>query len=272
MKLNYSQSNLQTYLICPRKFELRYIQKITWPAVLTEPVLHMEEQILLGKQFHLFAQQYFTGIDPELIKQQIKNDPLASWWENFLKYINQFISMKYVPEVSISAYFQKEKIIGVFDLLAIANDGKFFILDWKTNQKKPGRNILFNQVQTRLYPFLLTLSGKQWNNNQEIDPIQIEMIYWFANEPDHPEIFQYSQHQFEQDKEYFENLLLQINLTNNGEFLLTPDERNCKFCQYRSLCNRGIKPGKFDEQFHDLDVILEEISDFDINQIGEIAF
>jgi hypothetical protein len=46
----------------------------------------------------------------------------------------------------------------------------------------------------------------------------------------------------------------------------------CNFCQYRSLCNRGIKPGQFDEQFVDLENIFEEISDFDINQIGEIAF
>ena len=272
MNLNYSPSNLQTYLICPRKFELRFIQKIIWPAVQTEPVLQMEEQVLLGKQFHLFAQQYFSGIDPDLIKQQIKNDPLATWWENFLKYINQFKSMQYEPEVILSARLVEEIIIGVFDLLAIANDGKFLIFDWKTNQKKPVRNNLGNQIQTRLYPLLFSLSGKQWNNNQEIEPLQIDMIYWFANEPDHPEIFQYSQYQLEQDKEYFKNLLTEIKLTKIGEFMLTPDERNCKFCQYRSLCNRGIKPGKYDDPFYDQEYALEEISDFDINQIGEIAF
>ena len=156
--------------------------------------------------------------------------------------------------------------------MAISKNGKFHIFDWKTNQKKSGRKILENQLQTRLYPLLLTMAGKQWNNNSEIEPNQIEMIYWFANEPDHPEVFQYSQYQFDHDLEYFKNLISEIKQTNIGEFNLTPDERNCKFCHYRSLCNRGIKPGKYDEQFYDTEFDFEEISEIDINQIGEIAF
>jgi CRISPR/Cas system-associated exonuclease Cas4 (RecB family) len=272
MKINYSQSNLQTYIACPRKFELKYILKRVWPAIQSEPILQLEDLMRQGNQFHLMVQQYFSSVDPDLISQQIKNNSLKNWWNSFLAFSNQISDYTNQSEINISANLDGKRIIGVFDLLSYSNNGKFIIIDWKTNQHKPPKKFLEQQIQTRLYPLLLTLSGQQWNKNERISPSQIEMIYWFSNDPESPESFLYSEQQHEQDKEYFTQLINQIETTKIGEFPLTTNEKLCNFCQYRSLCNRGIKPGQFDEQFVDLENIFEEISDFDINQIGEIAF
>lgn len=272
MKINYSASNLQTFLECQRKFELKYLQKQIWPAIQTEPVLQIEEHIKNGNQFHLMTQQFFTGISPDEILSQTDNQILKDWWKSFLDFAKQFQNHQNQPEVFISSTIQNRRLVGIYDLLVYSPGEKYFIIDWKTNNRKPGRRILEQHIQTRLYPLLLTLNGEQWNNNQKIEPLQIEMIYWFANDPENPDSFSYSQQQFQDDLEYIRDLIGKIESTKPNEFRLTDNQKMCNFCQYRSLCNRGIKPGKIDDlNTLDLQFLEEEILDFDINQIGEIS-
>lgn len=272
MKIIYSQSNLQTFLDCQRKFELKYLQRQIWPAIQTEPILLIEEHIKNGNQFHLMAQQFFTSLQPDVILSQTNNQILQDWWVSFLKFVQQFENHHCQPEVFISSNLENRRFVGIFDLLVFSPGEKYYIIDWKTNNRKPGRSILEKHIQTRLYPLLLTLAGDQWNNNKKIEPLQIEMIYWFTNDPEHPESFLYSQQQFEEDLEFFHQLVEIIEKTKPNEFRLTDNEKLCKFCQYRSLCNRGIKPGSIqEEETVGLDLFAEEIIDIDIEQIGEIS-
>ena len=55
-----------------------------------------------------------------------------------------------------------------------------------------------------------------------------------------------------------------------GSFSLTPDEKKCLYCVYRSLCNRGIKAGNWQEQTDE----QEPRTDLELpfEQIGEIEF
>jgi len=54
------------------------------------------------------------------------------------------------------------------------------------------------------------------------------------------------------------------------EFPLTEDEKMCRFCVYRSYCNRGAQAGQMDEA----EAEMESEAAFDINfeQISEIEF
>ena len=45
----FSANNLQDYLDCPRRFELKYILKQNWPAITSQPVLEMENRISNGQ-------------------------------------------------------------------------------------------------------------------------------------------------------------------------------------------------------------------------------
>lgn len=273
MKIEYSQNKLHDYLECPRRYELKYQLQQIWPAVLTEPVLQHEEFIKNGKTFHLCAQQFFLGIDPQLIKDQIENPLVLSWWNRFLEFAFPLLSFQHQAEVIVQTRINQSSFIGVFDLLVYIPGEKFMIIDWKTNHHKPKRNSLKDHTQTRLYPLLLTEAGAAWNNGQRILPYQIEMIYWFTNQPDSPESFQYSEQQYQLDKEYYQNLINEIENRKPNEFQLTEDQRYCKFCNYRSLCGRGIKPGSIDEWDEmDDEFLFEEILDIDMNQIAEISF
>ena len=273
MKFDYSQNKLHDYLECPRRYELRYLLQRIWPAVHSEPVLVLEEQINNGKTFHLMAQQFFSGIQQDAINLQSENEKISTWWKAFLSFAEDYKQLQSQPEVLISSKINHSRFVGVFDLLIYSPNGKMTIIDWKTNYLKPSRKNLEEHIQTRLYPLLLTSGGKQWNNGQNIQPDQIEMIYWFANYPNEPESFLYSEQRYQEDLFYIQDLVEQIEKTKPGEFLLTENRNRCKFCNYRSLCGRGTTPGSMTElEDLDLEYLYEEIEEIDMNQIRDIAF
>jgi len=61
----FSQSSLQDYFDCPRRFQLRYIEHLAWPAVETEPVLENERRQQEGQLFHRMVQQHLVGLPVE---------------------------------------------------------------------------------------------------------------------------------------------------------------------------------------------------------------
>ena len=60
----FTQSNLQDYLDCPRRFELRYILRQDWPALQTEPEMEQEQHMLRGHLFHQLVHQLLIGLPP----------------------------------------------------------------------------------------------------------------------------------------------------------------------------------------------------------------
>lgn len=79
-----SQSSLQDYNDCPRRFELRYLQRLAYPAAEAEPALENEKHQREGEYFHRMAQQYFIGIPAEQAGKLANSDNLERWWDNFM--------------------------------------------------------------------------------------------------------------------------------------------------------------------------------------------
>jgi hypothetical protein len=63
----FSQTSLQDFVDCRRRFYLRYIQQIQWPAVHSEPFLENEKYILEGSLLHEAIHQFLIGIPGEYI-------------------------------------------------------------------------------------------------------------------------------------------------------------------------------------------------------------
>jgi hypothetical protein len=80
-----SQSSLQDYNDCPRRFELRYVQQLAYPAIETEPALENEKHQQEGESFHRLAQQFFIGIPAEQVAKLAGTENLQRWWENFVQ-------------------------------------------------------------------------------------------------------------------------------------------------------------------------------------------
>jgi CRISPR/Cas system-associated exonuclease Cas4 (RecB family) len=191
--------------------------------------------------------------------------------EGFLKEILE--SGRHFEEITLSAPINKFRVVAKYDLLVIQPGGKLTIVDWKTSQTRPKRKWLADRLQSHVYPYVLASCANSLTNRQHPDPVDIEMIYWFTNQPDQPERFHYDIKLYENDTRYLENLVMAIDQKPGGVFPLTPDIKRCDFCTYRSLCNRGVKPG----EWHQLEEWQEEQNSaenfsIDYDQIGEIEF
>lgn len=261
-----SQSSLQDYHDCPRRFELRYLQQLAYPAIETEPALENESHQKEGEYFHRLAQQHFVGIADEQIAKMANTENLQRWWENFVNKGAKTAPLQ-KTEITLSAPLGSYRLVAKYDLIAIDND-KVFIYDWKTYRKRPKTEWLAIRWQTRVYRALLVQAGAHLNNGKQIQPEQIEMIYWFANFPDEPAKFSYDANQFKRDWDALTRLAEEIKSATRFE--KTDDTNKCLYCPYRSYCNRGVRAG--DALDAELETEAEELFDINFEQIGEIEF
>jgi len=277
-EFQFSQSSLQDYWECPRRFELRYLLRVQWPALKSEPVLEFEHRAELGRRFHEMVYQSILGVPEEQIAAQATDPDLAAWWEAFVRspILNALPAWRRA-EFTLSAPFGGGhlseggyRLTAKYDLLAIDPGRRLVIVDWKTAGRPQQRAALANRLQTRVYPYLLVEAGRAWNSGQPPLPEQIEMIYWFTNEPSQPVHFHYSPAQWLSDRETLATLVREIASRRPADFPLTLDEKKCLYCEYRSLCNRGTRAGVWDEAEGEPAPTLDLNLPFE--QIGEIEF
>ncbi|MCA2001223.1 MAG: PD-(D/E)XK nuclease family protein [Chloroflexi bacterium] len=265
-----SQSSLQDYQDCPRRFELRYLKQLAYPAIETEPALENEKHRLEGEYFHRLAQQYLIGIPAEHIGRMADTENLQRWWENFIKdkdLASIRNSSRLYPEITLSAPLGKFRLVAKYDLIAV-HEGRAVIFDWKTYRRRPKNEWLHVRWQTRVYRALLVQAGAHLNGGTPFAPEQIEMVYWFADFPIEPAKFPYKTEQHKRDWSALAKIAEEIS-TSAG-FPKTDEVSKCGYCPYRSYCNRGVRAG--DAADAELEAEAEELFDVNFEQIGEIAF
>lgn len=265
-KLQFSQSSLQDYQDCARRFELRYLKQVKWPAVETEPMLEFERHMHQGEAFHRLVEQHLIGIPVDRLK--ISDEPLCKWWNNYLKHGLIGLPNERQAEVTLYAPVDGYRLIAKYDLLAFEAGGRFVIMDWKTSQRRVKRERLAERLQTIVYPYVLVEAGASLNGGKPLQPEQVEMVYWFAEFPEQPERFVYDTVQYERDKATLNGLVREIEART--VFELTSDLKKCEFCTYRSLCQRGVRAGNWRE-VEDQGIEVDDL-DFDFDQIAEIEF
>jgi len=277
MLTTLSQSSLQDYVDCARRFQLRYVDRLSYPAIESEPTLENEKHQQEGEYFHRLAQQYLIGIPGEQVSKLANTPNLQRWWENFLAYpdfrsFQNFGSL--YPEATLSAPLGGFRLLAKYDLIAIDN-GKATIYDWKTYRKRPRNEFLSARMQTRVYRALLVHAGAHLNYNKSFEPEQIEMIYWFSDFPNDPARFVYTSAQYKRDWDLLLKLsdeILRQAQDSASLYPLTDDRTKCLYCPYRSYCERGIRAGDIDQVEADAQREAEELFDVNFEQIGEIAF
>ena len=276
----FSQRSLQDYVDCRRRFQLHYLDQLAWPAVEAEPVIEHEQRLQAGAAFHRLVQRYLLGVPAERLSSLVESGrsgsgELKRWWGNFLEYADVTPSGNSLVEGVLSAQIGSYRLLAKYDLIRWDDDlphSKVSIIDWKTSQIRPRREWQADRLQTKVYPYLLVHAGAPIIGVERLPPEQIEMVYWFAEHPQEPQRFTYSSEQYQQDHDYLAGLVDDIQLLGEGDFVLTPDEARCKFCTYRSLCDRGIAAGLLDQV--EFDPEDEGAGDFDLDfdQIAEIEF
>jgi hypothetical protein len=282
----FSQASLQDYADCRRRFQLRHLLELAWPAVRTEPAEEQELHSLQGELFHRLVQQHQLGIPVERLTRLAQavgavqgGGRLSLWWESYLQAAPADLPRERRPEATLSTALAGHRLVAKFDLLAWEPGQRAVIVDWKTSRNRPGRPWLAARLQTRVYRCVLVEAGDSLNEGQPWRPDQVELVYWFADHPDHEEGLQYSEREHLADREHLASLISEIAHAGEEDFPLTDDLRRCRLCPYRSLCNRGVEAGVLEaigESPEDAGEVDEAApsweSGFDFEQVAEIAF
>jgi hypothetical protein len=256
----FSQSSLQDYVDCPRRFQLRYLESQLWPGVDVEPALEYEQHMYRGVRFHRLVERHQLGMDVGVLSEMVADDPdLRAWWRAYLgfEFLHGLEGARY-PELSLYAVVNGVPLVAMFDLVVVVPDGRIVIIDWKTYARVPSRQWFESRLQTIVYPFVMVSAGSRLLG-QEVSPESVSFVYWVVADPAVPVVFEYSVASFSRDRGVLAGLAAAA--LSRLEWPLTSDEGLCRFCVYRSLCGRGVGAGS-----------ILDLSNIDDNIAGEGGF
>lgn len=298
----FSQSSLQAYEDCPRRFWLAFVEQLAWPAIEATPVQEHEALVRLGSAFHRLVQRAEVGIDPDLLMAGLE-PPLSGWFQAYQRQrpadlptafveVEHILSIPFIVDETAlhtgsaalraphSTPRTSYRLAAKYDLIAAEPDGRVVIIDWKTTRKRTEPATLRRRLQTIVYPYVLVEASAAlpWG---PVTPEQVEMRYWFTAAPSQPVIFRYDRTQHEANHTRLQQLLTQI-LTGQLEADFAPvtdtemnRQRFCNFCIYRSRCNRGVFAGDLQELGDTEDffaVDLDAALEFTLDDVPELAF
>lgn len=223
-----------------------------------------------GTSFHLLVQQHQLGLRGDLLTSY--SDPqLKEWFEQYLKYPPVSHQWQRSVESQLSMPFLQYRLTAKFDVVVQSPQGEHVIIDWKTSQRKPNRLSLSHRVQTNLYPFLFFEVLKV--AKPELQPESLKLIYWFTAEPEKTETFEHTATIHQQTKNGLISTVKIVEDCLEKGFPLTTDMNRCKFCVFRSYCDRGISAGSLADLDHDIDTSSGDAPDMDdLMQSAEVEF
>jgi hypothetical protein len=267
-----SQNSLQDYADCPRRFSLRYLEHLAWPAIEVEPAVEHERQLRVGSLFHLMVHQHMLGMPLARLTSMAADEDLRLLWQNYQETLPGNLPGRRFPEVTLLLPFADHILEAKLDLVNVSPEGKATIFDWKTADRLPRREWLERRMQTRVYRFVLLHEGRALNGGKPFAPDDIDFVYWYARFPDQPFRFEYSAGLATEDDSVLRETVEEIVALPQDGFLMTPDIRRCRFCVYRSYCERGDGAGEIEEMEEVTQATEPSRVDLDFDQIAEIEF
>ncbi|MGI5915656.1 MAG: PD-(D/E)XK nuclease family protein [Anaerolineae bacterium] len=259
----FSQHSLNTYLRCPQRFLLKYIDRQPWPMPEDDDPEAYDRHLERGRIFHQWVARSHLGLDMEPIVAGSDDGLLQRWWRAYKGYnLDALPTEVREAELALVVPLGDYRLYARYDLLALDCGGDAVIVDWKTLETVPSSRTLRQRVQTRVYLYTLLAAGHVLTGGIPIQPERASMVYWFSNHPERTEVVRYSTRAFQQDARDLRRLVETLASQPREAFHLTDNERECVRCNYRTLCHRAEGPLPQDEV---TDGWLDEDIDFDID-------
>jgi hypothetical protein len=242
ISLRLSQSSLDLWATCPRKFQHIYIDQL---ATYTLPEERSRQR--LGSQFHALVQQWQLGLPVEPLAEGDR--PLQRWLDTFIQAAPEIFGgdsgTTQLSEHTRTLEFDGALVTVVYDLL-ILGQTQAQILDWKTYARPRDPQPLLHNWQTRLYLFVLV-------ETSAYSPEQIAMVYWFFPSTEDAAKAQtlsiaYSHEQHEQTRRSLHQVLAELGQQwaayQQGQPLpqVPWPSPLCQDCSFARRCDRAIKP------------------------------
>ena len=242
--INLGRAKIADFLACPRRFQLRYLEQLSWPAAGRDP--QVERAMELGQQFHDLLHRHFVGIPTGIPSgagaqgDELLDPALRRWWRSFTQFEPRLPIGRREAELTLSVPLGRSMLSGRFDLLVDTGD-RIHIFDWKTFGRVKNREQLRQDLQSRVYLALAAESGDILG--RKINPEQITLTYWFFSDPPAEVSLNYSRRDHMENWQNFTAIADRIerHLAFTGAWPQTDDLSECARCQYQVPCSR-IQP------------------------------
>ncbi len=236
--LSLSRSNVSSFLTCPRRFQLRTLERLAWPDLALD--LKQRQAVEQGQHFHLTLERYFSGLPID--ESAILDRQLLDWWRRFEQRGPTLPEGRRLPEIRLSVPIGSHFLIGRFDLVIIeTRDSSPYahIFDWKTSRPR-SESDLQSDWQTRLYLAMMAQSGSALiEDGSLLQAGNITLTYWYTDEPNSPRRINYSQNQHDKNWSDICTIVDEIDsCLQEDQWPLTDNWSHCRKCAYQAYCGR----------------------------------
>ncbi|MDA0337145.1 MAG: PD-(D/E)XK nuclease family protein [bacterium] len=267
--MQLSQSALSSFSRCRRRFFLRFVRRLEWPAPLTGSEQEWERSLRRGEQLHLFIEQAALGMDVQGLVEEAGDEQLSRWWNSAVEHPPAQPTGDVHTELELMVPFGEHRLVARFDRLIVAQQGDssaIHILDWKTGTPQQASR-LARSWQTTIYQFVaVEASPSLTAAGIPVRPASVGFTYWQAEAPQSPVVLTYDEAAHKAGRQRIAAEIAHIEQRLNGgedSFERTTDLDACRHCLYRSYCERGREPPPgidLDEDFEEgPDGSLEEV-------------
>ena len=215
-----------------------------WPAVETEPASEVENRQRDAQLFHRLVQQHMLGLPDSMLAPLAASADLNRWWQNFASGGPDVSAYTLHTERSLVAPLGEHRLVAKYDLVAVRG-GEAVIYDWKTHARRPQDAALAARWQTRVYRAMMVKAGAELNERQPVRSrprLDDLLVCGIPHATGAPTVRSAAvQTRLVRDR------VSAREIASAREFPLTEDLRQCRFCTYRSLCERGETAGPWRE-------------------------
>lgn len=224
---------LDSFRICQRRFQLRYLEAVPWPAMSLEP--EAEKARNLGNRFHQMLNRHFLGL-PVTAGEAIEPE-LDRWWKLFLEWEPTLPDGSRYPEFTLTIPVGEHFVVGRLDLLIIA-EGQARIFDWKTGARPRSLKQLWGDLQTHLY-LTIVVEGAEVIG-ESLNPDDVSLTYWYSGDRPKTVNLRYDATKHRHFWYEIQEVVSQIDtmMSQKKDWSLTSDHSRCGRCPYQIICNR----------------------------------
>jgi len=265
----FSQHSLNTYLRCPRRFLLKYVDRQPWPTPEDQDPWTYQEHLARGRTFHQWLAREHLGLDMAPIVAACGDPQLQAWWRAARGFDRDALPIGLrEAELPVVVPLGDYRLYARYDYLALDPGGDAVVVDWKTLGTRPSLELLRGRVQTRVYLYTLVAAGHVLTGGASVRPERSAMVYWFANFPEDTARVVYSAPAFERDGRDLLRLAEEIASLPREGYSRTDDLRVYARCNYRTLCQRvdagpAVEGEDWLDEDLDFELELEEVAELE---------
>ena len=240
----FSQASLVASERCRRRFYLRYLRQLAWPAPSGPAGEGVDQAAERGRFFHHLVHQDALGLEVAPLVAASGDLELMAWWENYRRSPPAGLPQGVVfSELELWVPLGPWWLAARFDRVVVGTDGRVCIADWKTGRQPPAAYL--DSWQTLVYCYVMCEGGGLLRGGEVVEPGQLSFCYWSAQFPEQVQWHHYSAALHQQARLRLEQVTGALAaLERREDFAKTEDESSCQGCEFRAFCARKGVPGK----------------------------